>query len=142
MKNFSKQFVITLLTIVAIGLLLAIIFYGFIPSNKVIPAKVTAYATPENVASEIKNDVTEKEFKTKNEVYEVTDSDLELYQSKQSYNPGKSNPFEEYKEEPEQTTTTKTETGASTSNASSGQVVDKNTTDNYYTAANVSNGGK
>lgn len=141
MKNFSKQFVITLLTIVAIGLVLAIIFYNFIPSNKVIPAKVTAYATPENVASEIKNDVTEQEFKTKNEVYEVTDSDLELYQSKQSYNPGKSNPFEEYKEEV-QNTITSTETGASTSNASSGQVVDKNTTDNYYTAANISNGGK
>lgn len=140
MKNLAKQIIIILLTIVAISLVLAIIFYNFIPSNKVIPAKVTAYATPENVASEIKNSVTEKEFQTKNEIYEVTDSDLELYQSRQSYNPGKSDPFAEYKEEPAQTTTT--ETGASTSSASSGQVVDKNTTDNYYAEANIANGGK
>ena len=44
-NNIAKQIFIALLMIIAIALVLALIFYQYIPTNKMVPAKVQAYST-------------------------------------------------------------------------------------------------
>ena len=90
LKSVFKEIFIILLLSIAILLILAILFYDYIPINKVIPEK-EAYVTPENVKNEIDETISESE---KIEVtYEVTDSDLNIYKQSGSYTEGKANPF-------------------------------------------------
>lgn len=146
-KQVFKQTITILLSIVLIVLIFAIIFYKYIPTNKILPTKVQAYKTPESIEQEIQESATEKEFESTNEVYEVTDSDLSMYQSKKSYTPGKSDPF---KTESEQTGNTSNSNVASTSASSSETSVggvttateNKNVTDNYYKASGIGTGSK
>ncbi len=89
-KSVLKEIFIILLLSIAILLILAILFYEYIPINKVIP-EATAYSTPNDVLAELNDVITETE---KIEVtYEVTDSDLNVYKQSGSYTSGKSNPF-------------------------------------------------
>lgn len=89
-KSAIKEIFIILLLSIAILLILGILFYDYIPINRVIPQK-EAYVTPENVKKEVEETITEAE---KVEVtYEVTDSDLNIYKQSGSYTEGKSNPF-------------------------------------------------
>ena len=90
LKSVFKEIFIILLLSIAILLILGILFYDYIPINKVIPEK-EAYVTPENVKNEIDETISESE---KIEVtYEVTDSDLNIYKQSGSYTEGKANPF-------------------------------------------------
>ena len=89
-KSVLKEIFIILLLSIAILLILGILFYDYIPINRVIP-EAEAYTTPENVQEEISETITEAE---KIEVtYEVTDSDLNIYQQSGRYTEGKANPF-------------------------------------------------
>lgn len=89
-KSVIKEICIMLLLCIAIALILGIIFYDYIPSNRVIPAK-EAYVTPNEVEEEINKQITEVE---KTEVsYEITDADLNIYKQSSSYKPGKKDPF-------------------------------------------------
>lgn len=89
-KSIIKEIIIMLLLCVAILLILGIMFYNYIPTNKVVPAKAT-YETPENVKEEINEEITELE---KTEIsYEITDSDLNIYKQSKSYKAGKKDPF-------------------------------------------------
>lgn len=89
-KSIIKEIFIMLLLCVAIALILLILFYDYIPTNRVIPTK-EAYVTQENVKAEIAEQITELE---KTEIsYEITDADLNLYKQTSSYKPGKSDPF-------------------------------------------------
>lgn len=89
-KSVIKEITIMLLLCIAIVLILGILFYDYIPTNKVVPKK-EAYTTPENVKEEIEERITELE---KTEIsYEITGSDLNLYKQSASYKPGKANPF-------------------------------------------------
>ena len=89
-KSVIKEIVIILLLSITIVLLLGILFYEYIPINKVIPEK-EAYITPKEVKNEIEEEIIESE---KVEVtYEVTDSDLNIYKQSGSYLAGKSDPF-------------------------------------------------
>jgi len=138
-KVIFKQIIITLLVCVAIVLVLALIFYQFIPSNKIIPTKVQAYSMPDDIKEEIQENKTE-ELVGQNQTYEITDADLDLYKANKSYNPGKSDPFAA--SAVETTTNNVTETKASSgsttgSGNSNSESNDRNTTDNYYTAAGV-----
>lgn len=141
-KTIIKEVAITILICIAVGLVIAIIFYKDIPTNKATPSKVTAYETPKDVAEEIAEETAEQEFETTNQVFEVTDWDLELYKSAQSYNPGKSDPFAEYAETTGNATSINGQTGASSGSSSTGVPVDQNTTNNYYTASNINPGSK
>lgn len=136
-KGVLRQVLITLLVLIALILVLAIIFYQFLPTNKIVPVKVTEYKTPESVSQEINDNTSEQEFSSVNELLEITDSDLSKYKSTKSYNPGKSDPFSEVEEDP---------TGAvdisSTGSKSSTSTEDKNTTDNYYKASGLDKGSK
>lgn len=89
-KSVIKEIFIILLVSIAILLVLAIIFYDYIPINTYIPM-AEEYSTPNNVLEELSDYITESE---KIEVtYEVTDSDLNLYKQSGSYTEGKANPF-------------------------------------------------
>ena len=89
-KSVIKEIFIILLLSIAILLILGILFYDYIPMNKVIPQK-EAYTTPNDVQKELEEAITETE---KVEVtYEVTDSDLNIYKQSGSYAEGKANPF-------------------------------------------------
>ena len=90
LKSVIKEIFIILLLSIAILLILGILFYDYIPINKVVPEK-EAYTTPEEVKNEIDEEIAESE---KIEVtYEVTDSDLNVYEQTGSYSEGKANPF-------------------------------------------------
>ena len=133
-KSILKEILIILLVCVAIVLLMAVIFYNYIPTNKVIPAKVTAYQLPQNV-EEIINETTIDSYNSSSINYTIDNADLSKYQATQSYNPGKADPFSASTED---TNSTTNNNGSGTSN----EPVDQNVTDNYYTSQNVGSGTK
>ena len=90
-KSVVKEIFIILLLSVAILLILGILFYDYIPINRVVPEK-EAYITPNEVKEEIDETITEED---KQEItYEITDSDLNKYKQSGHYIEGKENPFE------------------------------------------------
>lgn len=90
-KSVMKEICIILLLSAAILLILGILFYDYIPINRVVPEK-EAYITPNEVKEEIDETVTEAD---KQEItYEITDSDLNIYKQSGHYIEGKENPFE------------------------------------------------
>ena len=90
LKSVIKEIFIILLLSIAILLILGILFYDYIPINRVVPQK-EAYSTPDEVKKEIEEEIAESE---KIEVtYEVTDADLNIYKQTGSYSEGKANPF-------------------------------------------------
>ena len=90
-KSIIKEIFIMLLLCIAIILILGVLFYDYIPTNKAVPNKLATYTTPENIETEINEQVTELE---KAEVsYEITSSDLRLYKQSHSYTSGKVDPF-------------------------------------------------
>ena len=133
-KSILKEVLIILLACVAIVLIMAVIFYNYIPTNKVVPAKVTAYQTPENVEAEIVEDTIESYNTSSEKNYTIENSDLTMYKATSSYDPGKPDPFAEYTEGTASNTDTNQENTSGT--------VDENTTDNYYTSQNIISGGK
>ena len=116
-KSIIKEIIIMLLLCVAILLILGVLFYDYIPSNKVVPGKI-AYSTPENIQEEVNEEVIEAN-KTKI-TYEVTDADLNIYKQSNSYVPGKRDPFSM-----ESTQTTGNSTGGPNNNNE--EIVETNT---------------
>ena len=116
-KSIIKEIIIMLLLCVAILLILGVLFYDYIPSNKVVPGKI-AYSTPENIQEEVNEEVIEAN-KTKI-TYEVTDADLNIYKQSNSYVPGKRDPFSM-----ESTQTTGNSTGGTNNNNE--EIVETNT---------------
>ena len=101
LKSVIKEIIILLLLSVAILLILMVLFYDYIPISEEIPT-VQAYTTPEDVRNELDTTISEAE---KVEVtYEVTDSDLNVYQQTGRYNEGKANPFSLQEENVNETT--------------------------------------
>ena len=129
LKSTIKEIFIILLLSIAILLVLAILFYDYIPINKVIPER-EAYVTPENVKNELNENITESE---KIEVtYEVTDSDLNVYKQTGGYKEGKKNPFSLTKD-----TDTNSDTNANTGtnenlNNNSETTIDENSTGTFF----------
>ena len=104
-KSVIKEICIMLLLCVAIVLILGVIFYDYIPTNKAVPSKLEAYVTPENVQSEIEEEITQI---NKVEVtYQITGSDLNLYKS------GKRDPFSASPQVDENIENTQTNPGGS-----------------------------
>ena len=94
MKRFLKELMITVLLCIALVLILAVIFYDYIPINKAIPEPVD-YTMPESlseVKEELKNAVQDEEDKII-VTYEIDDSDLSGYKKQGSYKEGKVDPF-------------------------------------------------
>ncbi len=129
-KSVFKEICIMLLLCIAIVLILGVIFYDSIPSNKAVPNKLSAYTTPENVQSEIDEEVSGM---NKVEVsYEITSSDLTLYKQTQSYTPGKPDPFSASTSTNGTNTNGGTQTNTDNTNGNSTTNTDPNSTGTFF----------
>lgn len=109
-KKVIKEIIIMLLLVLAIILILGVLLYEYVPSNKIIPDEVS-YTTPETV----KEELSKSENVDNDEViltYSVDSTDLDNYERINTYVPGKPNPFSPYNE-------TSTSGGDTTQNGSS-----------------------
>lgn len=131
-KTIIKEICIMLLLCIAILLILGVIFYDYIPSNKAVPNKLEAYTTSETVKTEISERITELE--TPEVSYEVTSADLNLYQQKHSYTSGKINPFSTSIIAPENEENDNNTNSENTNTTSGGQntITDSNSTGTFF----------
>ena len=98
-KTIVKEAIIMLLVCLAILLVLCVLLYNYIPSNKILPAEVSYQASEEiqkELDSAVNGETTEVILS-----YEVTATDLKNYEKSDDYNAGKVNPFSAYVEVPE-----------------------------------------
>lgn len=95
-KIVIKEIIIVLLILLAIILAIGVLFYDYIPSNKIIPI-VEAYQTPKEVKEELEETLI-KESEKVLVTYEITEADLRQYEKQGDYEKGKANPFSEYKQ--------------------------------------------
>lgn len=91
MKSVLKEILIILLLCITICLVFGVVFYDYIPTNKVVPSTVEAYTTSNIIKDEISQEIVE--YPKQNITLEITDSDLTLYKQEHSYDSGKANPF-------------------------------------------------
>ena len=90
-KNIIKEIIIMLLLCLAIMLVLGVLLYEYVPSNKIIPDEVS-YTAPENIKEELsKSDDVDNDNVIL--TYSINSSDLNNYQKIKTYVPGKQNPF-------------------------------------------------
>ena len=114
-KNIIKEIIIMLLLCLAIILILGVILYEYVPSNKILPEEVS-YVTPQNIKEELKNSDSIEEDKVIL-TYEIDESDLTNYQKIKDYKPGKVNPFSTYEEKTEEN---QTQNGQNTNTSTEG----------------------
>lgn len=91
-KKIIKNIILFLILLVALGLILAIVFYDFIPFNETLPAKVKKF----EISEELDNEIKESELLQENIVgtYKIEAHDLKMYESTDNYKKGKANPFD------------------------------------------------
>ena len=82
-KTIAKEAGIVILLLIAIVLILGIVFYDYIPKNKTIPIKRQAYEFPEDIKSELKENLDETQNIVK--TYYIDETDLSAYESKKDY---------------------------------------------------------
>ena len=93
MRSIIKEIFIILLLCIAIALIFGVVFYDYIPNNKVVPSTVEAYKTSNTIKDEINMELVGN-FQIDDAMpYEITDSDLTIRKQDKSYEPGKANPF-------------------------------------------------
>lgn len=93
-KSIIKEAGIVILLLLAVALILGIIFYEYIPSNKTIPVEIKEYALSEDIENELKESIIEGQNIVKT-LY-ISDDDLYRYESTNNYDKGKANPFADY----------------------------------------------
>ena len=79
-KSIFKEVIIFLLLLVAIALILGILFYNYIPSNKTVPVALKQYQLSEEAQEELKetmSQTSENIVKT----YSIGDTDLSVYET-------------------------------------------------------------
>ena len=91
MKSIVKEIFIILLLCIAVCLVFGVIFYDYIPNNKVVPSTVEAYKTSNTIKDEISQEIVD--YPKQNITLEITDSDLTIKKQDKSYESGKANPF-------------------------------------------------
>ena len=93
-KNIIKEIIIMLLLCLAIILVLGVLLYEYVPSNKIIPDEVS-YTTPENIKEELsKSEAVDDEHVIL--TYSIDATDLNNYERINTYVAGKPNPFSSY----------------------------------------------
>ena len=136
MSNAIKEAIIMLLVCLAGMLLFAVVFYEFIPNRKVVP-EVAKYEVTEQVQEMLADNV-DQENNNVVKTYTVTASDLNNYEVKKDYVPGKANPFAAITEDPEVGSSEKKSNSKSGTNSTS----ESNTTSENTTksTSNETNG--
>lgn len=109
-KNIIKEIIIFLLLTLAIILVLGVVLYQYVPTNKIIPETVS-YTTPEKVKTELQTD---ENVDTSEVVvtYQIDSTDLSNYKRINEYVSGRKNPFA--------STGTQSTTGGTTDTSNSG----------------------
>lgn len=109
-KNIIKEIIIFLLLTLAIILVLGVVLYQYVPTNKIIPETVS-YTTPEKVKTELQTD---ENVDTSEVVvtYQIDSTDLSNYKRINEYVSGRKNPFA--------STVTQSSTGGTTDTSNSG----------------------
>lgn len=123
-KIVFRETIIALLVSIAVLLILSVVLYNYMPSNKVIPETVE-YTPTKEIQEQLNAEVDEAQDTT--EPYKVTANDLENYEKTNEYNPGKANPFAAASE---------SSTGDTTGNSTG-----ETTTDSTDTNSNNQGGG-
>ncbi len=90
-KVIIRETIISLLVCLAVLLVLSLVFYNYIPSNKVIPETVE-YKPSKEIQTQL-NTAVNDDSKEIIMTYEITSQDLDNYERINEYNPGKANPF-------------------------------------------------
>ena len=83
MKSIVKEIFIILLLCIAVCLVFGVIFYDYIPNNKVVPSTVEAYKTSNTIKDEISQEIVD--YPKQNITLEITDSDLTIKKQDKSY---------------------------------------------------------
>ena len=83
MKSIIKEIFIILLLCIAVCLIFGVIFYDYIPTNKVVPSTVEAYKTSNTIKDEISQEIVD--YPKQNITREITDSDLKIKKQDKSY---------------------------------------------------------
>ena len=94
-KVVTREIIIFLLWTLAVILILGVVLYKFVPTNKIIPETIS-YTTPENVKTALQSEeVTNSEEAQEPITFEskIDSTDLNNYKRTQEYVPGKKNPF-------------------------------------------------
>lgn len=112
-KNIIKEIIIFLLLTLAIILVLGVVLYQYVPTNKIIPETVS-YTTPEKVKAELQTD---ENVDTSEVVvtYQIDSTDLSNYKRINEYVSGRKNPFA--------STGTQSTTGGTTDTSNSGNTL-------------------
>lgn len=114
MKSLVKELFIGVLLLMIVTITLGIAFYDSMPNNKLAPTSIT-YTADATVTSTIQQ-ISEEKSKNNNTTsssntssgldigsviasYSIGSTDLSIYESRKNYESGKSDPFEDYKEE-------------------------------------------
>ena len=127
MKSIIKEILIILLLCLAICLVHGVIFYDYIPTNKVVPSTVEAYKTSDTIKEEINQEIVE--YPKQNITFEITDSDLTIHKQEKKYDSGKANPFATASSG----TTGNTTGGLSTGNTTGGSsTTNPDSTDHFF----------
>ena len=117
MLKIIKEIIIMLLVCLVAILLLAVLFYEYIPARKVV-AEVTTYTASDTVSELLADDIDKKDVDViltfEEGEYEVTSSDLNNYEATNNYVPGKANPFAAVSTEETNEGTDKTDDNSST----------------------------
>ena len=87
-----KELIILLLLVLAILLVLGVFLYEYIPTNKVVP-KIETYEAPNSIKEELEQTVQDEDLQSNPIVYEINNSDLNIYEKTKDYKKGKVNPF-------------------------------------------------
>ena len=131
-KKVIKEIIIMLLLCLAIILILGVLLYEYVPSNKIIPEEVS-YTTPADVQEELN-----KSENLENEqvilTYSIDATDLNNYERINSYVPGKTNPFSSYD-------TSSTSGNENQSGSSNGGTNNSNSSGNTTGSTNDTNTG-
>ena len=98
-KVIIRETIIALLVCLAVLIILSIVLYNYIPSNKVIPESVE-YTPSREIQSQL-NAAVEDNSDEIIMTYEITANDLDKFERTNEYNPGKVNPFAAYSETPD-----------------------------------------
>ena len=119
MKSIVKEIFIILLLCIAVCLVFGVIFYDYIPNNKVVPSTVEAYKTSNTIKDEISQEIVTRE---------IAESDLTIKKQDKSYESGKANPFSSTTSSASGNTTENTTTPSGNNNTNK----NPDSTDHYF----------
>lgn len=107
MKSLIKELFIIILLLIIVAFVIMLLFYDYLPSNKVIPeaveyvpdSKIAATLQEIKSTTELEGADSSKEETTLLKSYSIGKYDLKNYESKNAFESGKANPFAEYAED-------------------------------------------